>query len=70
MWAGGLAIVLDDMIQSAPKINDPLTGGRGIITGNFTPEDVDRMVSILRAGALPATLKPAPVSETTVEPTK
>jgi SecD/SecF fusion protein len=65
-----MALILDDVIQSAPKIKDPITGGRGIITGNFTQEEVDHMVNILRAGALPATLKPEPVSEITVEPTK
>jgi preprotein translocase subunit SecD len=63
-----MAIVLDDVIQSAPNIHAPITGGTGIITGNFTHEEVDRLVNILRSGALPATLKPVPVSETTVEP--
>jgi hypothetical protein len=65
-----LAIVLDDVIQSAPKVLDPITTGRAVITGDFTKEEVDRMVSILRSGALPTTLKPVPVSETTVEPRK
>jgi hypothetical protein len=65
-----LAIVLDDVIQSAPNIETPITGGTGIISGNFTADDVDRMVNILRAGALPATLKPVPVAEITVEPRK
>jgi SecD/SecF fusion protein len=61
-----MAIVLDDLIQSAPSINEPITGGSGIITGNYKPEDIDRMVNILRSGALPATLKPQPVSEDTM----
>ena len=46
-----MAIVLDDLIQSAPNIQQPLTNGGGIIYGNFTKDDVDRMVTILRSGA-------------------
>jgi preprotein translocase subunit SecD len=69
--AGGqMAIVLDDQVQSAPNVLDPITGGGGIIHGNYTAEEVDRMVTMLRSGALPATLKPMPVSEVTVEPRK
>jgi SecD/SecF fusion protein len=61
-----MAIVLDDLIQSAPNIETPITGGTGIITGNYKQEDIDRMVNILNSGALPATLKPQPVSENTM----
>jgi SecD/SecF fusion protein len=60
-----LAIVLDEMIQSAPTINDRITY-QGIIEGNFTQAEVDNLVSILRSGALPATLKRDPVSENTM----
>jgi hypothetical protein len=65
-----LAILLDNVVQSAPTINDAISGGSGVITGNYTNEDVNRLVNILRSGALPAALKPIPVSETTVEPRK
>jgi hypothetical protein len=65
-----LAIVLDDQIRSAPNILEPITGGTGLIHGNYTQEEVNRLVDILNAGALPAPLKPFPVSETTVEPTR
>jgi hypothetical protein len=65
-----MAIVLDDQIMSAPRIQGPITGGSGVINGNYTREDVDRMATVLRSGALPATLKPSPVSEITVEPRK
>ena len=65
-----LAIILDGLVQSAPNIETPIPDGLGQITGNYTPEEVDRLVNILRSGALPATLKPIPVSETTVEPAK
>jgi preprotein translocase subunit SecD len=65
-----MAVVLDDMIHSAPTIMEPITAGRAMITGNFTREDVDRIVTMLRSGALPATLKPTPVSEISFVPTK
>ncbi|MCC6417582.1 MAG: protein translocase subunit SecD [Gemmataceae bacterium] len=60
-----LAIVLDGLIQSAPTINSEI-GQHGQITGNFTPREVDVLVNTLRSGALPATLKPQPVSESTM----
>jgi SecD/SecF fusion protein len=60
-----LAILLDDQIVSAPSIN-AIISQDGIIEGNFTKAEVDRLVNILRAGALPATLKPQPVSENTM----
>lgn len=63
-----LAIILDDMVMSAPSINSVITN-QGQITGNFTRKEVDSLVNILRAGRLPATLKPQPVSETTMGPT-
>jgi SecD/SecF fusion protein len=61
-----LAIILDGQVRSAPVINQPITGGSGYIEGDFTPKDVDTLVKILRAGALPATLKPKPVAENTI----
>jgi SecD/SecF fusion protein len=60
-----LAIILDDQVMSAPTINSVITSS-GQITGNFTRKEVDSLVNILRAGQLPATLKPQPVSETTM----
>lgn len=52
-----LAIVLDDKILSAPMINDPITTGSGVITGNFTIDSANELVLMLRAGALPTPLK-------------
>jgi SecD/SecF fusion protein len=63
-----LAIVLDGEIQSAPTIRSPIDG-RGQISGNFTKREVDNLVTILKAGALPATLNPRPVSQNTIGPT-
>ena len=48
------AIVLDDEVISAPRINEAIPGGSGIITGNFTVEDSTGLAILLRAGALPA----------------
>jgi protein-export membrane protein SecD len=52
-----LAIVLDDIIQSAPVIRAKIPDGKAIIEGNFTPEDAKLLATILRAGALPAPVK-------------
>jgi preprotein translocase subunit SecD len=51
------AIILDNKVISAPTINGPITGGSGIITGNFTVETANNLAVLLRAGALPAPLK-------------
>ncbi|MCJ7565431.1 MAG: protein translocase subunit SecD, partial [Candidatus Aminicenantes bacterium] len=51
-----LAIVLDARIQSAPTINTRISDS-GIIQGNFTIEEAEDLVIILKAGALPAGMK-------------
>ncbi len=61
------AIVLDNKIISAPNIREPITGGRGEISGNFTTEQANDLSLLLRAGALPAPLKV--IEERTVGPT-
>ena len=48
------AIVLDKQVISAPTIQTAITGGSGIITGNFTVEGSTNLAVLLRAGALPA----------------
>jgi SecD/SecF fusion protein len=57
-----LAIVLDGQIRAAPGLRSAIRD-RGEISGGFTQKTVQELVTILRAGALPATLKPNPVSE-------
>ncbi len=52
-----LAIVLDDKVNSAPVIQDKISGGRAQITGRFTMEDARDLAIVLRAGALPAPVK-------------
>jgi preprotein translocase subunit SecD len=51
-----LAIVLDNRVESAPQINGQI-GAEGVIQGHFTAEQADELSKVLRAGALPATLK-------------
>ncbi len=48
------AIVLDNKVISAPTIQSAITGGSGIITGNFSIEESTNLAVLLRAGALPA----------------
>ncbi len=61
-----LAIVLDNSIISAAVINEPILGGNGIISGNFTVESANELALLLRAGALPTPLKV--VEERTIGP--
>lgn len=51
-----LAVVLDNEVITAPRINTPILGGSGVITGNFTSEEANQVALLLRAGALPAPL--------------
>jgi preprotein translocase subunit SecD len=51
------AIVLDNKVISAPNIREPITGGRGQITGNYTAQSASDLAVLLRAGALPAPLQ-------------
>jgi preprotein translocase subunit SecD len=51
-----LAIVLDGRVESAPQINSQI-GADGVIQGRFTAQQADELSKVLRAGALPATLR-------------
>ena len=51
------AVVLDGVVITAPVINSAITGGSGIITGNFTSQEATDLAVLLRAGALPAPLE-------------
>jgi preprotein translocase subunit SecD len=61
-----LAIVLDGRVISAPRIDEPILGGSGIIRGSFTVQEANELAVLLRAGALPAPLEI--VEERTVGP--
>ena len=51
------AIVLDKQVISAPIIQSYIPGGAGIITGNFSVDESNRLSILLRAGALPAAIQ-------------
>ena len=51
------AVILDGVVITAPVIRSAITGGSGIITGNFTSQEAIDLAVLLRAGALPAPLK-------------
>jgi len=48
------AIILDDIVRSAPVIRERILGGSAQITGNFTYEEATDLAIVLRVGALPA----------------
>lgn len=52
-----IAIVLDNLVYSAPNINDKIIGGNSQISGNFTLEEAQDLANILQAGSLPASAK-------------
>ncbi|MCR9292799.1 MAG: protein translocase subunit SecD, partial [bacterium] len=60
-----MAIIMDERVLSAPQLNSPISS-QGVIQGQFTKEEVDFLVTILRAGRLPATLSEEPASENRV----
>ena len=61
-----LAIILDGQIISAPNIVEPIVGGAGQITGDFTFQSATDLALLLRSGALPAPMKI--IEERTVGP--
>lgn len=60
------AIILDGQVISAPRINEPILGGQGIISGSFTTESANELSILLRSGKLPVALKV--IEERTVGP--
>lgn len=53
------AILLDDIIQSAPRIQEKISSKSARITGTFTQEEADYLAKILKAGSFPAPMKSA-----------
>lgn len=62
-----LAIILDGVVRSAPVIQERIGGGKAQITGSYTSQEAADLAIVLRAGALPATVKI--VQNITVGPT-
>jgi SecD/SecF fusion protein len=66
-----LAILLDNVVMSAPQINSEIRE-TGVIEGGgqgFKAKEVDNLVEILRSGSLPASLNPNPLQEEKIGPT-
>ncbi|KKX51871.1 protein translocase subunit SecD [Sphingobacterium sp. IITKGP-BTPF85] len=62
-----IAIVLDNVVYSAPGVNEEIAGGNSSISGSFTVEDTKDLANVLKAGRLPTTAKI--VEEAIVGPT-
>ncbi len=60
------AMILDNVVLSAPNINEPILGGSAQITGHFTVESANELAISLRSGKLPVALKV--IEERTVGP--
>ena len=62
-----IAIVLDGVVYSAPRVDGEITGGQSSISGNFTIEDTKDLANTLKSGRMPAPAKI--VQEEVVGPT-
>jgi preprotein translocase subunit SecD len=60
------AIIVDDQVLSVSVIREPITGGSGLISGNLTPEEANRVAMLLRSGTLPGRL--SVVDQQVIEP--
>ena len=61
-----VAILLDDLVVSAPRVNGPITGGNTAITGDFSVQEATDLANILQVGRLPA--RPDIIQESIVGP--
>lgn len=52
-----ISIWMDDVMISFPTVNDPITDGRGQISGGFTAEEAKELADLVEAGALPFALE-------------
>lgn len=61
-----LAVILDDKVISAPRLNEAILGGNAVISGRFTVAEASNLALLMRAGSLPAPI--AVIEERTVGP--
>ena len=61
-----LAIFIDDILISAPNVNEEISGGKAQITGNFSPQEAREMVRNFNSGALPVPINL--ISQNTIGP--
>ena len=52
-----IMIILDGQIISAPRVNEPISGGQCSITGGFSQEEASNLAALIRGGALPLELE-------------
>ncbi len=64
-----LAVLLNNEVYTAPRINQPISDNGIIESGRFTEKEVEALVNVLNAGALPVPIKKTPISEFTISPT-
>ena len=62
-----IAILLDDEVVSAPRVNEPILGGSSSISGSFSLQEAEDLATILEIGKLPATTRI--IQQQTVGPT-
>lgn len=62
-----IAIILDNQPLSSPVVNEKISGGNAVITGNFTLDQVKQIVTLLNSGALPVPLNI--IEQRTIGPT-
>ncbi len=62
-----LAIILDGQVHSSPNLNSAIRDS-GQITGNFSNEELKKLVDVLNAGALQLPINPTPISEFSISP--
>lgn len=62
-----LAIILDGIVESAPVINEAISGGNAVISGDFSTAKASSLRNVLNIGAMPAPLKL--ISQHNVDPT-
>ncbi len=62
-----MAVMLDDEVYTAPNLRGRISN-RGVIEGEFTPEEISYIVRVMTAGSLQAKLSPEPISESTIAP--
>ncbi len=53
-----VAIVLDDEVYSAPRVNDKITGGSSQITGSFDVQEAQNLANVLKSGKMTARVEP------------
>lgn len=56
-----MAIIVDGIAVSAPTVQEPITGGTGVITGNLTRDEAEALAAAINAGGRPAPLELAEV---------